>query len=147
VAGERKHDGWLVAFYLRDSGWAALVQVTQVLEAQSPQLHGQVGSEDDSGSLDIEALAASSEAAAPRGDIASLPRVSSSRRARALRSRFLWANSAVAPTASLFSTRDNSAQARAVLVPTVRDLRQPAQRTRAERLRRELAAATGVRGR
>jgi hypothetical protein len=30
VAGERKHDGRLLAFYLPDSGWAALVQVTQV---------------------------------------------------------------------------------------------------------------------
>ena len=90
-------------------------------------------------------------AAKPRrhSDIASLPPVpsSGSPQSPSAASRFLLANSAVAPTASSFSTRDNSAQARAVLVPTVRDLRQPAQRTRAERLRRELAAATVARGR
>ena len=58
------------------------------------------------GSLDIEALAASSEAAAPLGDIASLPRVSSSGspQSPSAASRFLLAKSAVAPTASSFST-------------------------------------------
>jgi hypothetical protein len=55
---------------------------------------GQVGSEDDFGSLDIEAGAASSEAAAPLGDFASLPRVSSSGspQSPSPASRFLLAN-------------------------------------------------------
>jgi hypothetical protein len=147
VVVEREHGGRLLDLHFRDGDWAALVEVIRALEADCPQLHGQVGTEEELGSLITDAVAAAVEAKKPVLDIVSLGAAIQAQVAAAPdRWVMVPLGNVVAPDRVVVLDRDGSGQARAVLVPTLRKLADEAERRRAEGLRRQLAKATGVRG-
>lgn len=143
VAAKRRYHGNLIDFYLADGGWAALVVVVRAVQADRPALNASVASEDELGSLVLEALETDIEDRDGFKDIHALG-LAVERRIADEPQRWVEVPIANLQAPSRLVVLDHKdGKPRALLVPTVRSFADPAQRDRADAIERDLRAATG----